>query len=53
MGCDCGRVPESFPEPSPRWVILPGDPVDLRRWLRDKQAGEPTTETPWPDEESA
>lgn len=51
MNCNCGRVPESFPEPLSRWAVLPGDPVDLRRWLRDKQAGDTSTELP--DEESA
>lgn len=53
MGCDCGRVPESFPEPLPRWVILPGDPVDLRRWLRDKQADETEATEPHAVEEAS
>lgn len=57
MACDCGRVPESFPDPIPRWTVLPGDPPALRRWLQAKQAaddGPPAEATePWPDEESA
>lgn len=46
MSCECGRVPQSFGEPLPRWTILPGDPPDLRRWLRAadlaEKAGIPT-----------
>jgi hypothetical protein len=29
-------------EPGPRWVVLPGDPPALRRWLEATQAAEAT-----------
>ena len=39
--------------PGPRWVALPGDPPELRRWLAAKAAADKSTpkaeeETPWP-----
>lgn len=61
----CGHVPGNYADshyrlahPLPRWSILPGDPLDLRRWLLARAAhdggvaGE-VTEAPWPEEEAS
>lgn len=57
MTCECGRAPEDFGEPLPRWSILPGDPPALRRWLTTRATEDgttdDTTEVPWPEQEAS
>lgn len=51
-------MPEIWPEPLPRFAVLPGDPPALRRWLREQAATDGQTtddadDTPWPEQEAS